>query len=258
MKLKFLGTSDGLAGLRRANSSMLLHDDSGEALLIDCGEPVSATLLKLGIDLERIKTLIITHLHSDHAGGFPQLIQTFQLRKRQSPLTVYLPEEGMETLAALLKTMYLYPSILPFEVHWCPIQPGIPVQSGMFLLDFYSNDHLAVYREIARREGVCAPCESFSVAVFSQGRRTVFSGDLKHASELIKLLCVKTDLLVSELIHFTAAELLVLQQKNLPEKIVFTHYRNTRGGVPVDAAAPELKQLGCPIYFAEDLQEFEF
>ena len=48
MKLRFLGTSAGIATRRRFNTAMLLRAESG-LLLIDCGEPVSASLLRLGI-----------------------------------------------------------------------------------------------------------------------------------------------------------------------------------------------------------------
>ena len=257
MILRMLGTSDGLAGPRRANSAALLQADSGGSLLIDCGEPVSATLLRLGVDPDSIEGLVLTHLHADHSGGFTQLIQTFQLRRRQRPFRVFMPEEGIEPFSMLLRTVYLYSSILPFELRILPVHPGRTLETPSFRLRGYPNEHLGGYRAVAEREGFPAPCESFSIAVSAEGRRAVFSGDLRHMEELRKLLEERTDLLVSELIHFPASEAAVLLPFEIG-RIVFTHFRNTPEGVPADADDPLWKQFSCPVLFADDLREINF
>ena len=258
MKLRFLGTSDGIPGLRRANSSILLQNSAGKGILIDCGEPVAATLIRQNVDLNSIESVVMTHLHADHSGGFTELIQTFQLRRREAPLTVYMPEEGIEVFTTLLRTIYIYRSIMPFELTILPIEAGKTVHAGSFTLDFYSNEHLAVYRPIAEKEGYPAPCESFSVAVRAEDTRAVFSGDLKYPDELLTPLQEKTDLLVSELIHFPTSTFAAVAESRLPGKIVFTHYRNTPEGEPMDAEDAILKNMACPVEFAYDLTEITY
>ena len=129
MKIRFLGTSAGIATLRSFNTSILMEADA-DALLIDCGEPVSATLIRLGVPPDLIGTLAVTHLHPDHTGGFTQLIQTFQILRRSRPLTVWMPSEGIETFNTLLNTVYLYRSVLPFELNIVPVLTGHPVKCG--------------------------------------------------------------------------------------------------------------------------------
>ena len=131
-------------------------------------------------------------------------------------------------------------------------------EAGSFTLDFYSNEHLAVYRPIAEKEGYPAPCESFSVAVRAEDTRAVFSGDLKYPDELLTPLQEKTDLLVSELIHFPTSTFAAVAESRLPGKIVFTHYRNTPEGEPVDAEDAILKNMACPVEFAYDLTEITY
>ena len=58
MKIRFLGTSAGIATLRSFNTSILMEADA-DALLIDCGEPVSATLIRLGVPPDLIGTLAV-------------------------------------------------------------------------------------------------------------------------------------------------------------------------------------------------------
>ena len=258
MKLKFLGTSAGVACMNRSNSSMLLQNSAGKGLLIDCGEPVSATLVRQDVDLNSIEGLVMTHLHPDHTGGFTQLIQTFQLRRRNAPLTVFMPSEGVEIFTNLLRVVYLYKTILPFELTILPIEPGKTMQTASFTLDFYANEHLAVFRPIAEQEGYPAPCESFSVAVRAENTRAVFSGDIKLPEELIPALQDKTDLLVSELVHFPAETVAALAQETLPGQVVFTHYRNTPEGEPADAEDAALKTIKCPVTFAYDFTEINY
>ncbi len=76
MKLKFLGTgaADFSELLKteegfklndksvRRSSSILVNDD----LLIDCGPHTFLSLKKYGVDIKKIKYLLITHTHGDH------------------------------------------------------------------------------------------------------------------------------------------------------------------------------------------------
>ena len=254
MKIRFLGTSAGIATLRSFNTSILMEADA-DALLIDCGEPVSATLIRLGVPPDLIGTLAVTHLHPDHTGGFTQLIQTFQILRRSRPLTVWMPSEGIETFNTLLNTVYLYRSVLPFELNIVPVRTGHPVKCGSFRLEFFANEHLACCRGITGKAPVPAPCESFSIAAEAEKKRVVVSGDIRHAAELTAPLSAKTDLLISELVHFPPDELAALPGKLLPPEIIFTHCRNKSDGTPQDRENPVLAPFMEKIKFAEDCME---
>ena len=255
MKIHFFGTSAGVATPRRFNTSILLENKEEEGLLLDCGEPASALLIRGGIPPESVTALVLSHLHSDHAGGFFQLIQTFQLLGRKRPFTVFMPSEGIEAFRLLQRTMYLFDSILPFDIRYIPIVSGRMEKAGDFILDFRSNEHLACYREISKREHNPVPCESFCVAVEADGKRVVYSGDIKHTAELEELLSRKTSLLISELVHFPPEEFAALPDGMLPEKIIFTHYKNCSDGTPLDLGNPVLAPFAERISFANDGEE---
>ena len=67
------------------------------AYLVDCGPGVvrrAAAAEKAGITAlkpAKIKTVFITHLHSDHTLGYPDLIFTPWVLNRTDPLTAYGP-----------------------------------------------------------------------------------------------------------------------------------------------------------------------
>jgi len=256
MKLHFLGTSHGLASLKRANSSCLVMSKGG-SLLVDCGEPASATLLRMAVLPEQPCALVLTHLHPDHTGGFTQLIQTLQLKRRTSPFTVYMPEEGIAVFKTLLRTVYLYDSVLPFQLRFRAIRPEIVFEDTSFSFRFYPNEHLACYRAISMDEGYPAPCESFSVHVTADQQSIVFSGDIKNPGELIAPLRKGADLLVSELVHFPPVGYAEIPQGLLPGKICFTHYKTTREDASLEKDDPALVSLNKKIIFAEDGMEIE-
>jgi ribonuclease BN (tRNA processing enzyme) len=70
---------------------------NGAAYLVDCGPGVvrrAAAAEKAGIaalNVKNLKTVFITHLHSDHTVGYPDLIFTPWVLGRGAPLTAYGP-----------------------------------------------------------------------------------------------------------------------------------------------------------------------
>lgn len=62
-------------------------------MLIDCGEGTQMQLSKQNIRLNRIKTILISHLHGDHYFGLIGLISTMHLFHRKHKLTIYAPQE---------------------------------------------------------------------------------------------------------------------------------------------------------------------
>lgn len=72
MKITVLGSGSGLdASL--GNTSLLLSNENHK-MLIDCGYTVVPKLLELGLQ-DDIKSIFISHLHSDHAGSLCALLE---------------------------------------------------------------------------------------------------------------------------------------------------------------------------------------
>ena len=70
MKLFFLGSGSAFTvGAGNFQSNMLLIDDRGNKLLIDCGSDIRFSLYEAGFSHLDITDIYISHLHSDHVGG---------------------------------------------------------------------------------------------------------------------------------------------------------------------------------------------
>jgi len=74
MKITVIGAGGAFAGMGRGNSSFLV-EHNGHRILIDCGSTVPYILRdEMGIPLQSITDIIITHPHSDHAGGLELIL----------------------------------------------------------------------------------------------------------------------------------------------------------------------------------------
>lgn len=67
-----------------------IHD---HLILIDAGEGVQLTLRKQRLKFQRIRTILISHMHADHVMGLPGLIASMNLLGRKLELDVYGPKE---------------------------------------------------------------------------------------------------------------------------------------------------------------------
>lgn len=73
MKLTFLGTGSAFTIGQNYHSNMLLENDQGQNLLIDCGTDIRFSLHEQGLSYPEIHSVYISHLHADHAGGLEWL-----------------------------------------------------------------------------------------------------------------------------------------------------------------------------------------
>lgn len=64
----------------------------GRPYLVDCGTGVVRRAVEAGIRVEDLNRAFVTHLHSDHTLGYPDLLLTPGVLERTEPLQVYGPK----------------------------------------------------------------------------------------------------------------------------------------------------------------------
>ena len=100
MKLKMIGTG---AICSKERSACTLIDDH---ILIDCGNGIVKTLLEQDVDITKIDTLFITHLHGDHFLDIIFLMMQRGFMNAQNTLKVYGPKGTEKTVCSLFKVAY--------------------------------------------------------------------------------------------------------------------------------------------------------
>lgn len=82
-----------------------------QRILFEAGPGVVRQLLRSGQTVTDIDTLVVTHLHADHAAGFPYLIFSMAMARQQSQmpprdLQVIASDETMAGLQEMLSIQY--------------------------------------------------------------------------------------------------------------------------------------------------------
>jgi ribonuclease Z len=113
----FAGTGGSVPTARRGLPALLIRR-GGDRILVDCGEGTQRQLIR-SVGLIELTEIFITHFHADHWLGLPGLLKTFDMRSRETPLTIHGPR-GLKDLVA---TMLLYAGRVGFELHVVELEP---------------------------------------------------------------------------------------------------------------------------------------
>ena len=93
MRVVLVGTGGGPAVDPQHFGISTLIDAGATRLLFDCGRASTIRLTQLGIPLNSVTKLFLTHLHSDHVVGLPDLyLSPWAATNRRVPLEVWGPE----------------------------------------------------------------------------------------------------------------------------------------------------------------------
>src|SRR5258707_15490553 len=107
-KVTLLGTGTPIPSIDRFGPSTLI-EAGDQKLLIDAGRGATIRLHQLNIPIGRLDALLLTHFHSDHISGVPDVWLTGWLESyfgsRQTPFRVIGPR-GTKRLIAKLEEAY--------------------------------------------------------------------------------------------------------------------------------------------------------
>ncbi len=194
LRLTLLGTGNPRPELTRFGPSILV-EAGGEALLVDCGRGAAQRLFQLDVPFARVKTVLLTHLHSDHVVGLPDFWLTGWVFGRAQPLEIVGPK-GTRDLARHLERAYAFDLRIRQADEGLPaagarleardIREGLVFERGGLRVTAFRVDH-----------GPVSPALGFRVEY--GGRVAVFSGDTRPSENLVKF-AKGADVLVHEVL----------------------------------------------------------
>ena len=212
MKLTILGNNGPFPGAGGACSGYLVQNE-GANILIDCGNGVLANLQKL-IRFEELDAIILTHLHSDHVSDMQVLKYAIQIKRKRGQidklLEVHAPAEPEEEYRRLnVKDAFVLNTISAQTV----------LEIGGIRITFAQMKH---------------PSLDFAVAMESNGRKFVFSGDTSWTDALTEfsagadLLMLDAGLLEKDFTesapHLTASQCGIAALEAGAKKLLLTHF----------------------------------
>lgn len=118
-EITVLGTSSATPTRDRNPSAQYVRLDK-HYFLIDCGEATQLQLTKYSLKMQKIKYVLISHLHGDHYFGLPGLITSMALFGRTEPLTLICPEQLKSILDIILT---IGDARINFDIHYIFTNP---------------------------------------------------------------------------------------------------------------------------------------
>ena len=256
--LKCLGVGEGKPCGRR-HSSAFLYRFGSTRLLVDCGDGTSHGLIQAGVGPDDIDALLLSHMHSDHVGGFSMLVQSLWLHRRRRRLPIHAPARAIPALKAWMHASLLHEDLIGFDLEWVPLTAGKPFRVGTIEVIGKPSSHL---ESLQRRLGEVLPdaaFEAFSFQLHDGQRRVAHTADIGGADEAGRLLEAHADLLVTELSHVRLPELAAAIRGNPPDKTVFVHVASEwLSGEPQLASQIQDHLGGMPFQIAQDGDEIRF
>jgi ribonuclease Z len=181
MRVTLLGTGTPFPNTERFGSAILV-EAAGKKLLFDCGRGVVIRLTQAGLNPKEIDGLFLTHLHSDHVVGIPDVWLSGWVLGRDRPLRIWDPpgthsmaEHLVQAFAFDIRIRQAAPDPLPAK--------GVEIDAKEIEQREIYNDGLTRVSAFLVDHGTVKP--AFGYRVDSAGHSVVISGDTKFCQNLV-------------------------------------------------------------------------
>lgn len=128
VRLVFIGTGGSTPSKKRGLPAVAIKY-MNKAALLDCGEGCQYRFFEAGLGLNKVRVVLITHMHGDHVLGLPGLIQTLAFMGREEKLTIIGPEGIRKFLEAVL-------TLVPCNIDF-----------GLEVIELRDKEHKSVYED---------------------------------------------------------------------------------------------------------------
>ena len=269
IKVTLLGTGTPQPIMDRFGPSILVEAGS-EILLFDAGRGCLQRLKQLNILYDKLDGLFITHLHSDHIVGLPDLWLTgWLVSHRVVPLNIYGPV-GTADMIKYLRLAYAYDLKIRADddkvveegskLIVTEIQQGTIYDKNGVKVIAIDVDHFPIK-------------PAFGFRIEYKGHSVVLSGDTRYSENLIKY-AKGTDLMIHEVIiapdtlsksdpkyhilahHTTAAQAGMVFSAVKPKLAAFSHISKLYGLKEDDILKSTKVNYSGPLVMGEDLMTF--
>src|SRR5690242_6225076 len=194
-RVTLLGTGSPVLSETRFGPSILV-EAGDQRLVFDAGRGAAQRLQQLGVPFDRIDAIFLTHLHSDHIVGLPDLWLTGWIIGRRTVPWELVGPTGTAAMAAHLAQAFAFDIDIRVkdggqnaaggQLSARDVAPGVVYERGGVKVTAFLVDH-----------GMVAP--AFGYRIEYGGRTVVLSGDTRYSPELIAV-ARGADLLVHEVV----------------------------------------------------------
>lgn len=253
LKVTILGSCSGTEPKPGRHHTSIAMEYGNRTYWFDAGENCAHAGHTGGIDLPGTEAVFLSHPHMDHFGGMPNLFWTLGKLTR-------VDDEAHDRLTGRTIDVYL-PDMRVWEPVVGMLTAGDKRYDGRFelnpqrygdgvIFDRHGMRVTALHNTHAKSDG---PPVSFSFRIDAGGKAVVFSGDVKHVSEVESLLD-GADLFLMETGHHAVDEVCTWLRDSGKRigKLVFVHHGRAILADPAGELAKAQAILGDMVVIADD------
>jgi ribonuclease Z len=151
--------------------------------LFDAGRGVTQRFWASGHALKSLRAVFLTHLHSDHTSGLPDLFNTSWIFGRYEPLRLFGPPGTRELADAMLA---FFAVDVPIRRDLTEMHPGAGATVDARVVEegiAYAEDGIEIFAFRVDHQPVK---DAFGYRIAAAGRVIVISGDTKKSDNLIR------------------------------------------------------------------------
>ena len=211
-RLILLGTKGGpRVGRGRANPAnvVMVNDRS---YVVDCGYGVTRQLVDAGIEAHEVRTILITHNHSDHMLELGPLVYNAWAGGLREPIDVWGPPPVGKIMASFLESVAYDIDIRMGDEGRPDLRKLVRVHECESPGPMFEADGLKVSATTVRHPPLT---HAYAYRFDTPGRSIVLSGDTTYSPELIAL-ARGADVLVHEVMHLASLDQMLSRVPNAP------------------------------------------
>ena len=268
-RVTLLGTGNPTPSLTRFGPSILIQAGD-EVLIFDAGRGAAQRLYQLGVPFQNINAVVLTHLHSDHIVGLPDLWLTgWVVGRTSSPLNLIGPA-GTTEMAGYLEKAFAFDVRMRTEeggqvgaggkISPRDIGQGLVFEERGVRITAFDVDH-----------GMVKPALGYRIEY--RGRVVVLSGDTRFSENVIEF-SKGADLLIHEVVlaptdikpstrgyrafahHTTPEQAAEVFSRVRPKLAVYSHIVSIWGLKDEELTLRTRKLYSGPFEVGEDLMSF--
>ena len=152
MKVVFFGSAGSAQSVASGNTSALVSG-GGWSVLVDVSGSPGQSLLRAGVSVRDLDTIVLTHSHIDHLYALPSLLHQMWILERSKPLSIVGNHATVQHAQDITRVMRLWDRRWTCDIQWFVADDGavpglpqmqlsvFPVEHGVPALGLKIVDH---------------------------------------------------------------------------------------------------------------------
>jgi ribonuclease Z len=268
-RVTLLGTGNPTPSLTRFGPSILVQAGD-ETLIFDAGRGAAQRLYQIGVLFQKINAVFLTHLHSDHIVGLPDLWLTgWIVGRTTSPLKLIGPA-GTAEMAGYLEKAFAFDVRIRVE-EGGQATAGGQISARDIVQGLVYEEHGVRVTAFDADHGIVKPALGYRIEY--RGHVVVLSGDTRFSENVIEF-SKGADLLVHEVVlapsdikpstrgyiafahHTTPEQAAEVFSRVKPKLAVYSHIVSLWGLKDEELTLRTRKLYPAPFEVGEDLMSF--